>query len=569
MSIDRVAKEIGRFLASDRPEVLCVRGKWGVGKTYAWRGFLEKTRKSNNLARQPYAYVSLFGLNSLDDLRYAVFESTVPPENALTGPTSETFGALVAKGKSIGRKTTAWLGPALSIMGAGDLGTALSKSAFLLVRDQLVCLDDLERAGDGLKPRDVLGLVSFLKEQRNCRVVILLNDEALGDDDRAEFFRLLEKVIDVSLVFAPTPSEAASIALNRDEPVHIKLRRYVEALSITNIRVIKKIERLALILAKEVEPYDSRVLEQAVAACAIAGWVVFEPDNSPSLDFVRNYNAVILAMRDRDNNPTPDEVRWRDIFSSISFLHADDFDQLIFDGVVVGYFDQDRLIAEAKSLDEKFNRNTRNSFAKAWDSYHHSIAKEDDEVIESIFNGAIENLAEIDASNINSTIFLLREFGRNRDADNLAQAYVAALPNELRAFTLDGHHFMPDQPVDAALAAALQARYEGFEDERDPRRVLMELAQGQGWNTEDERLMAQLSSDEFQNLIESTEGPQLRAVVKTALRMAEQGGESAPQIKASLHEALSRIAAKSPLRARRLRYWGFAGKVDPADAVRG
>jgi hypothetical protein len=36
MSATLVEKEIERFLASPEPEVLCLRGKWGVGKTYSW-----------------------------------------------------------------------------------------------------------------------------------------------------------------------------------------------------------------------------------------------------------------------------------------------------------------------------------------------------------------------------------------------------------------------------------------------------------------------------------------------------------------------------------------------------
>jgi hypothetical protein len=36
MSTVLIAAEIRRFLASDVPEVLCVSGMWGVGKTFTW-----------------------------------------------------------------------------------------------------------------------------------------------------------------------------------------------------------------------------------------------------------------------------------------------------------------------------------------------------------------------------------------------------------------------------------------------------------------------------------------------------------------------------------------------------
>ena len=142
-------------------------------------------------------------------------------------------------------------------------------------------LDDLERAGADLTPRDVLGLVSFLKEQRNCRVVLLLNDEAMEHDKRQDFDRLLEKVIDTSIIFAPSAEEAAGIAIVDNEPIGALLRDGVVALGITNIRVIKKIERLALRLAGYLGAYRPEVVAQAVTACLLAGWAVFDRDHAP------------------------------------------------------------------------------------------------------------------------------------------------------------------------------------------------------------------------------------------------------------------------------------------------
>jgi len=39
---DLVKREIVRFLKSEEPEVLCIRGKWGVGKTYSWKQYLKE-----------------------------------------------------------------------------------------------------------------------------------------------------------------------------------------------------------------------------------------------------------------------------------------------------------------------------------------------------------------------------------------------------------------------------------------------------------------------------------------------------------------------------------------------
>ena len=36
MKTEFVEKEIRRFLATEELEVICILGKWGVGKTFAW-----------------------------------------------------------------------------------------------------------------------------------------------------------------------------------------------------------------------------------------------------------------------------------------------------------------------------------------------------------------------------------------------------------------------------------------------------------------------------------------------------------------------------------------------------
>jgi len=62
--------EIERFLANPNPEVLSISGRWGVGKTHAWDTVLKSMRTKAPLRR--YAYVSVFGLRSLEALKTSI-----------------------------------------------------------------------------------------------------------------------------------------------------------------------------------------------------------------------------------------------------------------------------------------------------------------------------------------------------------------------------------------------------------------------------------------------------------------------------------------------------------------
>lgn len=430
-----VAAEIARFLASAEPGVLCIRGRWGVGKTFAWKRHLSDSIAAGQLAMPGYSYVSLFGLNSLEDLRFAVFENTVDREHAVSGADADTFQTLLTKGIATGRKARPLLEIVLPFFKGQGVASAIYRSAFLLVRDQLVCLDDLERAGPGLAIRDVLGLASFLKEERRCKVVLLLNDERLGDE-AAEFADQIEKVADLTLLFAPTAAEAAAIALREDDDLSRLLRARSVSLGITNIRVIVKTARLARRLAELLDGRDASVVDQAVTTLVLASWSVQQPSAAPPLSFVREYNSVAYLMRLQDNKPDADEQRWREAMGDYPFAHADDLDRVVIEGAAAGYFHEELLDAAAAEAEERHRHNQRGGeFSRVWqDMYHGSLATGDDEFLDALRDAGTAEACWISPLNINSAIRLLRENGRGSEADTLVRHYVAAHNGERPEF---------------------------------------------------------------------------------------------------------------------------------------
>lgn len=79
-SLNKLKEQIFEFLAKEPTEeptqigeVLAIRGAWGVGKTYAWNVFLKEAKNKNKIALKKYSYVSLFGINSLDELKFSIY----------------------------------------------------------------------------------------------------------------------------------------------------------------------------------------------------------------------------------------------------------------------------------------------------------------------------------------------------------------------------------------------------------------------------------------------------------------------------------------------------------------
>jgi hypothetical protein len=142
-----VQAEIERFLRSKDPEVLCITGDWGVGKTFNWQTTFDRLRTAKQVGLGRYSYVSLFGINSLEAFKQSLFENLefVLPEG------EAVFDRIRARGNQLFQQSKKAVGAVTAVPMVGDAITKLS-SPFLFssIRNQIICVDDLERRGKDL-----------------------------------------------------------------------------------------------------------------------------------------------------------------------------------------------------------------------------------------------------------------------------------------------------------------------------------------------------------------------------------------------------------------------------------
>jgi hypothetical protein len=117
-------------------------------------------------------------------------------------------------------------------------------------KNVIVCFDDFERMSSKISFKDILGLISELKEQKQCKVVMILNEKELDklssveDEKYSELFNLYkEKIIDLDLFFDPTIDEIFNKKIRESiNKFDIELIKSIfESYNIKNIRVIKQI----------------------------------------------------------------------------------------------------------------------------------------------------------------------------------------------------------------------------------------------------------------------------------------------------------------------------------------
>lgn len=563
MSLGLIESETRRFLATPDPEILCIRGKWGVGKTFAWRKHLSEARDEKRLANLSYSYVSLFGLNSLDDLRFAIFENTVESVDLLSGPDMNTFRNLLSKSSNTGRRQRPLLDLVLAAFNRKTVSDVLYRTAFLGVRNQLICFDDLERAGSALDLRDVLGLASFLKEERRCKVVMLLNDEQMSRENKREFHLQVEKVADTSIKFEISSAEAAQIAITGTSDSDIIISNRVNQLGITNIRTIKKIERLARRVLSVLSDFDETIANQAITIVVLACWSANEVDAAPPRDFLKTYNRIIRSLRENKDD-SAETLKWVSALKDYPYTSTDELDMIILDCAHDGYLDEARLKETAQMLQDRARGSSRdNEFIRAWEElYHGSLSTDDDVFLDSLYRGAIENAKSISPVNINGTVRMLRECGRDEQASNLISEYVTAHQDEgFYFFNIKNHHFSMPDGIDDELAAAFASQLEALVDDRAPLDVLRSISERQQWDEQDIALMAKQTAADFERYFEKLQGNEMRRTIDLLLLIGRSGQNHSKQILSATTDALLRIAAKSPLRARRIAAFGILPKA--------
>jgi len=551
MSTALVEKEIERFLASPEPEVLCLRGKWGVGKTYSWDTILRRARDKNGIALSSYAYVSLFGRDSLDQLKYAIFENGISIQDIGADPTVETFKSnTAALFKRIGKQSFSFL---QNLPQAGDYASELQSLSFLSVRDRLICIDDLERMGRHLAMKDVLGLISDLRDQKHCKVVLILNDDALEGSDRTEFELYNEKVIDRSLVFAPEANHSVSVSVIGENPAQQNLRAALVALGIANIRIIKKIERLVAHVAPVLKDFDTVLMRHAVRSLTLLGWSAYSKD-APTIEFLREQRSKhVFGLGDGETQS--DVVKeWNALLDGYGFTTLDEFDLELLSGIERGFFDDAKLVFWAGKRDEKVKAAfASGSFDEAWRLYTDSFDDNEADVAKEVSAAIRKNVQFVTPLNLNAAVKMLKDLNRPLEAAEMLRNYMALRKDGREFFDLASYPFARDI-TDADVRAAFDTRYNGFTDDRSAADVLLGIAKTKSCAHSDISMLSKLSVEDFQTLFKAQKGSDRTRIIHAAIQLDRiaKAEDEAKAIATAAKDALKNIAKESPLNRRRV-----------------
>lgn len=261
---------------------IALTGEWGIGKTRFWKEFYKKNHKDLGVSK--YSYVSLFGIDSIDALKFEIALSTHDTnqkKDYLTG-----LKGIFKKGlDAIELPKLEGTGVTLSL-GKGLINSAITS----LIGDTLICIDDIERLSKNVDIKDVMGLVNHLSLEKNCKVVVILHEGKVDKD----FREYKEKVFDEVLTLDSSISIIKEIIINNE--LFPTYENFYQTMDIKNVRFYQRVERtLKAILDNSDDDLSFTSKQQILEALLIIRMAHDMPstfDNTIDFDFfVKSFSS--------------------------------------------------------------------------------------------------------------------------------------------------------------------------------------------------------------------------------------------------------------------------------------
>lgn len=318
---------------SEQGMVIAITGQWGIGKTYFWNSFIKQAVKQEQdklrgltlpasrydyqrVFDHKYAYVSLFGIESLSDLKVAIascldskfFEEQKTLhdsffKNIKTGLATIKDARIASSGVNVSTKL-------------------LETFLFHQVRNAMICLDDFERLSSKLDIKEVMGLVNYLKIERNCQVIILLDDTKTEGENKNRYAEYKEKIIDeyIKISRESFVSNLRDFTGGLEQEIQDFLIKFAETMEIYNLRFYQKVIKLyRRFVFTKLPPIIASYTKESILTRIIQGCLIEDFKNLE----VSWMEEVILIGQREDWSPRKQETYKKLDKASNLFAYSD------------------------------------------------------------------------------------------------------------------------------------------------------------------------------------------------------------------------------------------------------
>ena len=464
------------FLKDKQHKVAAIKGKWGIGKTYYWKNFLKSNRST--LEFKAYSYVSLFGLTNIESVKKQIFNNF-----ELLG--SDKAFRHLDKLKPILKITKAINIPYVSSSGAI---TDLIESNF--IENFLICFDDLERKESTLTPSAILGLISTLTEEKECKIVIIYNDNELDEHTQADIKQYRDKVIDLEIKYQPSIEENISLIWPLNHTPYVK--EVFTALELNNIRIMKRVKWALEYFEKSVgenyihlkDPFNRKTIELTILYYAYSEEVSIEE----LVDTASNasYTYLIPGKEDRTTPPS--------ILNKLKYI-SEEYDKIIGEYLIDGYVNLDPYEEILSKHNERhMHQNINQELRNLWLRYYKNFATTEEEFVKAQVEFLRLNYEHLYITDLAKTISFIQEIDSSQKLNGILEKSIdqfvhSADDNDLR--------YLYRNPPPKNILKIIEDKYAQIVHEYPISNLMEELAGSNGWSPSKIKYLKHFSADDY------------------------------------------------------------------------
>lgn len=488
--------------------------------------------------------MSLFGINSIDELKQTTFLNTVDTKRIGESPNIKGYSRKVA---DLVKDTKI---PYVSKY-VGGIGSLIDSVSQLAMNKTIICFDDLERHSDKITIKDFMGLVSYFKEQKGCKVVLLLNEEA-GEKTFEDYKKYKEKVVDRQLHFEPTAKQCFD---TMSAGYDFEFKEYVHdccvGLKIKNKRVIKKIIEHVNDFLACVEGYDDELKKQVIHSTIVLSWCYYchgaDKEAIPEFGFVAR--SGLRKSNDNLGWTEKKTKRWNAFLDSYGYMMTDEIDLEVAKGIEQGFLNEEALMPLCEHKQREIDiRKESQKWDEAWNIFHGSFDSNEDAVAEAMEEGMKDIASSTSCSQYSSGLKLLRTLGKDEKADELIEFFIESRKDNPELFNVDSILTNPFEVKDEKFVEKLREAYLELKPEPTVMEIL-ELRKGSnGYNSSEVEVLNKLSQEQFVELFKGFKGEDLTSYIRACMLLSSGSQELAEKVGGAINE----IAASSPLNEYRM-----------------
>ena len=521
--MDELETCLQRELTDTKPRMIGIKGEWGVGKTFRWNQIWKERKSSDHsLRKKKYSYVSLFGIESIDRLRREILGRI------------QLSGGTKRPGKNSPLRRANQFLRSSKFKGTGAPLVLADWIEDWLISGGTICLDDIERMSSKLSVASVFGYLNFLKEERDCTIVLIFNEEKLHKSQKKDLAYYREKVLDREFLYDPAIEENLKIALNGEG--HQAAKEVFLKAENNNLRLMLKVREIIEYFKLNLQHNFPDLWDVFAGNCAKVVLVYHSTKNLKIKDYLLNTSSLLIWVKE---STIPSEIK--ELFQKISYTPFES-NALILDYIEKGSVDLGKNQGVLRSDDQRQQSNSLEAeLSEIIDLYRLNFQCEKDFFVYRLNEFLEKNGDQLRLVDLSAAVQLLRDLCSEKDFqpifDRAADAFVEKGGDRNSLRTLPS--------LDNSLRKMVQTKLDEADSQRSLEEIFLSLSREGGYEPEDVQALEKFSKGEIADWVLHSKRKDLIPRLRNLKVRLVKSTKEHPKAQKLLEEALSIVKEKS------------------------